>query len=85
MQDVCPHCNAALGTHDAGDGPVFFAITVLGFLVMASAGIIEYHFAPPFWVHAVLWIPMIFGGSIACLRMFKAHLIALEYKLRDKN
>ena len=85
VYDACPSCGANLGAHDAGDGPVFFAITIVGFLVMVSAGIVEYHFAPALWVHAALWIPLVIWGSLFCLRAFKAHLIALEYTLREKK
>ena len=62
---------------------MFFGIVIVGFLVMTAAGIVEYHFAPPLWVHAALWVPAIFGGSILCLRLFKSYLIILEYRLRE--
>jgi uncharacterized protein (DUF983 family) len=32
------------------------------------------------WVHLVLWVPAILGGSIALLRPFKAILVALQYR-----
>lgn len=82
VRKKCDTCGLALGKHDAGDGPAFFGIVIVGFAVMTLAGMVEYHFAPPMWVHAALWIPMIFIGSILCLRLFKAYLIVLEYRLR---
>jgi uncharacterized protein (DUF983 family) len=37
-------------------------------------------FAPPLWVHLVLWIPAIVGGAILLLRPLKAGMIALQYR-----
>ena len=46
------------------------------------AAIVEIQFAPPIWVHLVLWTPLILGGAIVMLRPFKAGLIALQYRHR---
>ncbi len=78
--DRCSSCGLALGGHDAGDGPAFFAIIIVGFVVMAGAGIVEYHYSPPMWVHALLWIPLTFILCIVLLRAFKEWLIALQLK-----
>lgn len=67
--------------HDAADGPAFFALVIAGFALIAAVGVVEYHYAPPLWVHAALWIPLTFLLSIACLRAFKALLITLEFRL----
>jgi uncharacterized protein (DUF983 family) len=37
-------------------------------------------FAPPIWVHMLLWTPLILGGAILLLRPLKAGLIALQYR-----
>tara|TARA_B100000676_G_C17859239_1_gene722444 strand:- start:374 stop:586 length:213 start_codon:yes stop_codon:yes gene_type:complete len=39
-------------------------------------------FAPPYWVHMLLWVPAILGGSLLLLRPFKATLVALQYRHR---
>jgi uncharacterized protein (DUF983 family) len=57
-------------------------ILILGALVVLLAAIVEIKFAPPLWVHIVLWTPLILGGAIAMLRPLKAGLIALEYRHR---
>ncbi len=46
----------------------------------ALAAIVEIEFAPPIWVHLVLWTPLILGGAILMLRPLKAGLIALQYR-----
>lgn len=84
--DHCAACGLPLKGHDAADGPTFFVITIMGFLVMGLAGYVEYAYEPPLWLHAALWIPLILFGSILMLRWFKAMLIGWEIKtnrLRD--
>jgi uncharacterized protein (DUF983 family) len=35
------------------------------------------------WVHALLWAPLVIGGSIAMLRPLKGMTIALQYRFRS--
>jgi uncharacterized protein (DUF983 family) len=79
--DECGDCGLVLKHHDAADGPTFFALVVVGFLIIGLVGVVEYQFAPPLWVHAALWIPLTFLLSIACLRAFKAIFITVEFRL----
>lgn len=79
--DACAACGLVLKHHDAADGPTFFALLIVGFLMVGGAGVVEYHFAPPLWLHAVLWIPLTFLTAIAALRAFKTALIVIEYRL----
>ncbi len=76
----CARCDLDLGGEDAGDGPAVFVILILGALVVLAAIIVEVKFAPPLWVHLVLWIPAIVGGAILLLRPLKAGMIALQYR-----
>jgi uncharacterized protein (DUF983 family) len=36
-------------------------------------------YAPPFWVHAVLWVPLVIITAVLPLRPIKGILIALQY------
>lgn len=74
-------CGLVLKEHDAADGPAFFAITLVGFLVMGLAAFVEYHFSPPLWLHAALWVPFTFVACVVVLRLFKTLLLTLEYRL----
>ncbi|MFN3401842.1 MAG: DUF983 domain-containing protein [Ferrovibrio sp.] len=76
----CPSCGLDYSRIDAGDGPAVFVILILGFIVVGLALWVELRFAPPLWLHMVLWTPLILGGSIALLRPFKATLVALQFK-----
>jgi uncharacterized protein (DUF983 family) len=76
----CSVCGLDISAHDAGDGPAVFVILILGALVVLLAILVEIAFAPPIWVHVVLWGPTILGGAILLLRPLKAGLIALQYR-----
>lgn len=80
FQDVCSTCGLSFKFHDSGDGPAFFAIMIVGFIVMGGAGVVEYHLAPPMWLHAAIWLPLTFVLCITILRVFKAGLILLEFR-----
>ena len=79
--DTCSHCDLVLKHHDAADGPTFFSLVVVGFLVIALAAFVEMRFEPALWIHAALWIPFTFIASIVCLRVFKTILITIEHRL----
>jgi len=80
VRPSCPACGLDLSAQDAGDGPAVFVIFFLGLIVVGLAAIVELRFAPPIWVHIVLWTPLIIGGAILLLRPLKAGLIALQFR-----
>jgi uncharacterized protein (DUF983 family) len=80
---ACSRCGLDLRAQDAGDGPAVFVILILGAVVVGLAILVEVLFAPPIWVHVVLWTPLVLGGSIVLLRWLKAGLIALQYRHRQ--
>ena len=75
----CSVCGRDLRQADSGDGPAVFIIFILGAVVVPLALLLEARLEPPYWVHLVLWPPVILGGSVALLRPFKGVLIALQY------
>jgi uncharacterized protein (DUF983 family) len=76
----CPGCGLDFSAQDSADGPAVFAILFLGLIVVGLALWVELTFAPPIWVHVVLWTPLIVGGAIAMLRPLKAAMVALQYR-----
>ena len=56
-----------------------FVVMIVGALVVAAALIVEVSYQPPFWVHALLWIPLIFALSLGLLRPLKAIFYAINY------
>ena len=80
VRPSCPACGLDLSAQDSGDGPAVFVILFLGMIVVGLAAWVELKFAPPLWVHILLWTPLIVVGAIAMLRPLKAGLIALQYR-----
>jgi uncharacterized protein (DUF983 family) len=75
----CDRCGLDYDFADAGDGPAVFVILIGGFIVVFSAMAVEVAYAPPYWVHAALWIPLILMVTLAPLRSLKGLLIALQF------
>jgi uncharacterized protein (DUF983 family) len=78
----CDRCGLDFSFADAGDGPAIFVIFIAGFIVVFAALIVEVRYAPPFWLHALLWGPLILLTTLAPLRPLKGLLIALQYHHR---
>jgi uncharacterized protein (DUF983 family) len=79
----CTRCGLDLRAQDAGDGPAVFVVFFLGALTVLLAILVEILFAPPLWVHLVLWTPLVIGGAVLLLRPLKAGPIALQYRHRQ--
>ena len=79
LRERCPLCGLDYSFADAGDGPAVFIMLIVGFIVTGSALAVEILYEPPYWLHALLWIPLAIGLSLLILRPFKALLIALQY------
>ena len=79
----CSACGLSFKGHDSGDGPAFFIILPLSLITAGLALVIDLTYAPPVWVHVVLWptfIALVVGLS---LRPVKAIMVALQYRYRD--
>ena len=79
LRPACSECGLDYAFIDAGDGPAVFIILIAGFIVVFCALIVEVVYRPPFWLHAVLWVPLILLTTLAPLRPMKSLLIALQY------
>lgn len=79
LRPDCEACGLDYGFIDAGDGPAVFIIMIAGFIVVGSALVVEMKYQPPFWLHALLWTPLILATTLLPLRSMKALLIALQF------
>jgi uncharacterized protein (DUF983 family) len=76
----CNSCGLDYNFADSGDGPAVFVILVTGFIVVGAALIVEMRYAPPYWLHALLWGSLSIILPLVLLRSFKGVLIALQFK-----
>lgn len=77
---TCESCGTDLSFAESGDGPAIFIIFIVGFIIMALAGVVDALFHPPVVVHLILWLPMTVILCLALLPPFKATMIALQYR-----
>ncbi len=75
----CRACGLDFARFNVGDGPAAFLILIVGAIVVGLATWLEVAAGPPFWVHALLWLPLIVGLTLAGLRVAKGALIASEF------
>jgi uncharacterized protein (DUF983 family) len=85
IRPTCERCGLDYGFADAGDGPAVFVILFAGFIVAGSALIAEVKYAPPFWVHALLWAPLAVIVCVGPLRPLKGVMVALQYHFQARE
>src|ERR1700691_6755464 len=71
LRPRCDVCSLDYGFADAGDGPAVFIMFFAGAVVVGCALVTEILYQPPYWVHAVLWLALIFILSLRALRPMK--------------
>jgi uncharacterized protein (DUF983 family) len=80
MAPRCTACGLDYSHFDVGDGAAVFVILFAGIVVAGAALIVEVKYSPPYWVHAVLWLPLIAILVLGGLHFGKALLMVLQYK-----
>ncbi len=80
LAPTCTHCGLKLSDYEQDDGPAFFSLTVVGFVVVGGAMALELLYQPPYWVHAALWLPLTLLLSLLCIRIAKAWLVGEQYR-----
>jgi uncharacterized protein (DUF983 family) len=82
LRQRCRACGLDYGFADSGDGPAVFIMFLAGAVVVGAALITEALYHPPYWLHAVLWLPLILLATLGPLRPMKGLMIALQYHHR---
>jgi uncharacterized protein (DUF983 family) len=52
---------------------------IAGFIVVGGVLFVEVSYEPRWWVHALLWPPIVIGLCLGMLRPLKGLMIALQY------
>jgi len=76
----CRACGLDFGKFNVGDGPAAFLTLGIGALVAGLAIWLQLAFDPPFWVQALIWIPITTVLVLGGLRVSKAALLASEFR-----
>ena len=81
----CSECGLDFSSFNVGDGPAALLTMVIGALIIVLALILDAAFHPPFWIHAVIWVPITAALTVVTLRMAKAALLAAEHRNRARE
>ena len=79
IRPTCEVCGLDLAFADAGDGPAFFVMSIVGIVVVALALWVEFTYEPRIWVHLVMWFTLTAVLSLAMVRPLKGVMVALQY------
>lgn len=79
IRATCSSCGVTLGEGDTGDAPMVFAVLIIGFAVVGGALYVEVAYTPPYWVHAMLWVPAILLASFVMLPLLKSLFYSLTF------
>jgi uncharacterized protein (DUF983 family) len=75
----CAACGEQLHHHRADDAPPYFTILIVGHVIVSLVLAVEIAYAPPLWLHALLWIPLTIASSLALLRPIKGAVVGLQW------
>ncbi|EGD59811.1 hypothetical protein Y88_2250 [Novosphingobium nitrogenifigens DSM 19370] len=79
LVERCPVCGLDYRFAHADDGPAFFALCITAFPLTFVAVWVQVQFDPPWWVHALVSLPIVAVGCLGSLRPFKGWLVASQY------
>ncbi len=75
-------CGLDFSGADTGDAFAVPILIVLGGIVVGAAFWVDARFAPPLWVHAIIWPVVVGVGVIAMTRYLKSFFAVQQYKTR---
>jgi uncharacterized protein (DUF983 family) len=76
----CGVCGLDFAFADSGDGPAVFIIMLAGFVIVGLVLWVEFTWSPPYWVHAVLWLPLTLALTVGLIRPLKGWLVAQQFR-----
>lgn len=82
VKDTCDTCGEELYHHRADDMPAYIVMSIVGHIVIGLLLWVETSFAPSFWIHIALWVPLTIGLSLALLPPVKGSIVAIQWALR---
>ncbi len=77
--DQCHVCGQALYHQRADDAPAYFVILIVGHIVVPLALLVEIEFAPPYWVHFLIWLPLTLTLALGLLQPVKGATVAWQW------
>ena len=79
---LCPVCGEEMFHQRADDAPPYFTMVIVCHVIVGGVLVLEQAYAPPTWVHLVLWLPLTVLMSLWLLPRVKGSLVGLQWALR---
>jgi len=79
VADSCAYCELDYGFATPDDGPAFFSLCFIAFPLVFLVVWLEVALRPPFWVHAVVSVPLMIVPCVLALHPIKGWLVASQY------
>lgn len=79
VAERCEVCGEEFHHHRADDFPAYLVIVIVGHIVVPLVLHVETAYAPAYWIHAALWLPLTIGLSLALLQPVKGAVVALQW------
>jgi uncharacterized protein (DUF983 family) len=80
--DHCSVCGEDYRPQRADDLPAYLVIIVVGHVLMSGYMLTDMVWRAPFWVHAMIWIPLAVLAAIATIQPIKGGVIGLQWANR---
>lgn len=78
--DQCSACGEAYTAQRADDLPAYLVIVVVGHAIVPAILAVETLYAPPYWLHALIWLPLTLLSSLALLQPTKGAVVGLQWQ-----
>jgi uncharacterized protein (DUF983 family) len=79
VADACPSCGEELHHHRADDFPAYLVIVIVGHILIPIVLAVETNYAPAYWVHWALWLPITLGSTLGLLQPVKGAVVAIQW------
>ena len=81
VADHCERCGEPFRYHRADDFPAYLVIVIVGHILVPAAMYVEIAYSPPYWVHGLLWLPLVVGLAVGLLQPIKGLIVAMQWQM----
>lgn len=81
VNDRCAECGEEMHHHRADDLPAYLVIVIVGHIIVPIVLSVETNYAPPYWLHFLIWLPLTLFSSLALLQPIKGAVVGLQWQM----
>ena len=81
VADRCEACGEEFHHHRADDFPAYLVIVAVGHIIVPLILAVETAYAPPYWLHALIWLPLTLFSSLALLQPTKGAIVGMQWQI----